>query len=88
MTPILTNGRKQTESLPSSLYRPEKHTWPKADVYVGQTLAFRAAPVQALMAWSPQANAHFRAEHLSRKVVLSEVLNMSILISPGPGELV
>lgn len=41
---------------------------PKAEIYIETTRAFRNAPIRALMAWSPKANAHFRANPLSRKV--------------------
>lgn len=42
---------------------------PKADIYVGDNLAFRGAPIRALMAWSGRAHKHFITNPLSRKVV-------------------
>lgn len=49
---------------------------PKADIFVGDKLAFRNAPIRALMAWSHSMNARFTDNPLVRKVTLDKSIDI------------
>ena len=45
---------------------------PKVNVYVGRDVAFRNAPVRAMMAWSSKANVYFNRNPLANRIVIQE----------------